>query len=202
MERIDSAQYYNHNAERINVRRLSAAGPSDLEPFLRELSKDSQVLDWGCGAGVDLYYIEQAGHHGVGIDASPKMVGFAQKNSPQSKILLKNGMIFSPTPNEFDGVWINESLNALPFEESQRVIALCFKGLKQNGTLGVVVREGQGYFEDREDDLEGPSRTVYLYSEKQLCSMIEQTGFQIMKVGRRADRPGILLLLAKKQLKG
>ena len=58
-----------------------------------------------------------------------------------------------------------------------------------NGIIGAVLYEGQGSFEDRGTDstMEGPSRILHLYSEKQLCSMFEQTGFQVKKIGRKQD---------------
>ena len=71
------------------------------------------------------------------------------------------------------------------------------------GTLGLIVREGTGSFEDRTGDLAGPSQYVHLYGEKQICSMIEQTGFRVEKVGRmRTPEDGDRMLILAKRIGG
>lgn len=68
----------------------------------------------------------------------------------------------------------------------------------------MVVYEGTESFLDREGDLMGPSRYLHPYSEKALCSMIEQSGFKIKKVGRQPAQsdlghplPSLLILATK-----
>jgi len=204
LERFEPLHYYNHNAERILARReRSPSLLSDLQPFLNELDKNSRILDWGCGPGLDALEFSKAGHRAVGVDASPQMVDLAQRKNlnPRAEFLCKNGLLLSFLANEWDAVWMNESLNDLPSEHAQRGIAACFKGVRPEGTLGIIVREGQGFFEDREDDFEGPSRLVYLYGEKALCSLVEQTGFMVTRVGHHeSDADGVkrMMILAKK----
>ena len=202
MGRIDSVQYYDHNAERFHLRRATFLRPESLAPFLAEVAKGGLILDWGCGSGIDLSYIIEAGFSAVGVEASPAMAALANQNAQSAQVVQKNGLFYSPKPNEFDGIWINESLNHFPAEQAQRVIAECFKAIKPNGVLGLVVKSGEGFYEDREDDLMGPSRMIYLYGEKQLCSMIEQTGFTIDRIGKRKDQPDLMMFIARASAKG
>lgn len=196
MERIDSTQYYDHNAKKIHARRSIDSGIlAELTPFLNELKPASKVLDFGCGSGMDLYYIEKAGHEVSGIETSEAMVAIAKLSVPKATIIQKNGLFYTPYPNEFNAIWMNETLNLFPSEQGQRLIASCFKGLKPGGIFGAIIYSGEGVFEDRAEDLQGPSRTVYLYNEKPACSMIEQTGFEILKIGKQQDK---LLILAKR----
>ena len=198
MKSLDSTEYYNHNAHAVHAKRKALAEQFNLAPLLETLKPNSRVLDVGCGSGIDLSYIEEAGYHAVGVDSSAQMLEIAKTLAPKSTLLNKNALFYTPQTQEFDGVWMNEFINELPSEQAQRVIAACFQGMKSGGVLGMIVREGEGVFEDREDDIEGPSRMIYLYAEKPICSMIEQTGFQVLKLGRRADRPGVLLVIAKR----
>ena len=57
-------------------------------------------------------------------------------------------------------------------------------GRLKRTSFGAVLYEGTGSFDE---GMEGPHRKIHLYSEKALCSMFEQTGFQVIKVGRKTD---------------
>ena len=202
MKSQESVNYYNHHANRLDAEWVRSKNSGELTPFLAELEPNSRVLDLGCGTGIDLMQIQAAGHRGVGIDASLEMTELARARNPGAEILHKNYLLLSLKDAEFDGVWVNQSFAHLSPEEVQRVAAVCFKGLKPGGNLGLVIFEGVGTFEDREGDLSGPSRWIHLFTEKQICSMLEQTGYQISKVGRQApidsDCAGKLLILAKR----
>ncbi len=191
----DSISYFEHNVQPLHQFWLREKNPADLQPFLQELKPNSRVLDLGCGTGIDLNYISKAKHEGVGIDASSKMIQMAKELNPAAQLINKNGLFLNLKEGEFDGVWANDFFNLFEPEQTQRMVATCFKGLKPGGVLGVIVREGVGNFEDREFDLNGPSRNIHLYTEKQICSMFEQTGFHIAKLGRQFGR---MLVIAKR----
>ncbi len=184
MQRTDCQEYYNHHAERIHLRRQEAAKANEMFPFLQELSPGSRVLDWGCGSGIDVGILTRFGHKATGLDFSAPMIAIARQENTNQEFLVKNGLMFTPAASELDGVWINETLNDLSFEQAQRVVGSSFHGLKDHGLLGIIVEEGDGSYEDRSDDLYGPSRVIYRYREKALCPMIEQSGFTVLKVGR------------------
>ena len=195
MQNPDSIRYYDHHAPRLHSNWLKEKSVADLVPFLEQLKPNSRVLDLGCGNGMDLNWIEKAGHQGVGIEGSAQMIEIAHALNPKLEVLNKNLLFLSLKEAEFDGVWVNQTFQHFPSELVQRMIATCFRGLKPGGVMGIVVQEGAGSFEDRDGDLLGPSRSVYLYTEKALCSMIEQTGFQIKKIGRKTSSHGPQILV-------
>ena len=201
--------YYDFHAKHLHEKSLKEKTPSDLLPFLEELKQGSRVLDLGCGNGIDLTWLTKAGHACVGIDSSAEMVAIARAIHSQSgaEIQQKNFLFLSFVESEFDGVWANLSFPHLAPEELQRLLAICFKAVKVGGVLGAVLYEGKGSFEDRANvpagaqSFEGPSRKIHLYAEKQLCSMFEQTGFQVKKIGRKQDahdRLSKILILAER----
>ena len=202
MKSQDSVSYYNHHALRLAKEALQIKNPSDLLPFLEELKQGSRVIDLGCGAGMDLLYLKRAGHTGMGIDFSTKFVEIAKAQNPGLEILEKNFLFLSLKENEWDGVWANESLHHYEPEAIQRVAAACFKGLKSGGTFGLVIFEGTESFEDRDEDLSGPARTIHPLTEKAICSMLEQTGFKIKRVGRKpadayTSHPRLLIIASR-----
>jgi SAM-dependent methyltransferase len=202
MKSQDSVSYYNHHALRLAKDALQLKNPADLLPFLELLNPKSRVLDLGCGSGMDLFYLKRAGHDLVGLDASPKLVEIARAQNPGAEIQEKNFLFLNLKEGEWDGIWANNSLHHYESDMVQRVVAVCFKGLKTTGALGLVVFEGTESFDDREGDLTGPARSIRPYTEKAICSMLEQTGFKIMKVGRKPAENGYalprLLILATK----
>ena len=196
MRSNDSIQYYDHHAFQIGKTQAFEPG-TVLQPFLALLPPESRVVDLGCGVGNDLLLLSQAGHQVSGLDASKGMVSEAKKRGIEVEI--KNVLFWSPKANEWNGVWVNRSFQHLAPEEVQRVVASAFRGLSVGGVLGIIVPEGEGVFEDREGDLFGPSRWIHLYNENQICSLVEQTGFKVIQLGRRQSTRGLdLLVLAKR----
>ena len=202
MKSQDSVSYYNHHALRISKEALRLKNPGDLVPFLELLKPKSRVLDLGCGSGMDLFYLNRAGLEVVGLDASPKLVEMARAQNPGAEILEKNFLFLNLKEGDWDGIWANGSLHHYDPEMVQRVVATAFKGLKTGGILGIVIFEGMESFEDRESDLLGPGRFIRPFTEKAICSMLEQTGFKILKVGRKPAEtetalPRLLILTRK-----
>ena len=195
IQKNDSISYFENYALQFHEAGKAEKSPSWLNPFLSLLKPKSRVLDLGCGSGIDLSFILKEGHEGVGLDASPKMVALAKTLNPEAQILNKNALFLNLKEAEFDGVWVNSFFNLFEPEQTQRMVAAVFKGLKPGGVMGVSIQEGVGVFEEREFDLNGPSKWVHLYTEKQICSMLDQTGFAIEKVGRAK---GWMLVLAKR----
>ncbi len=195
MQAHDSIRYYDHHAQRLHSNWLKEKSSIDLAPFLDELKPNSRVLDLGSGTGMDLNWISKASHEAIGVEGSQAMIEIAREMNPQIEVLHKNLLFLTLMESEFDGIWVNQSFQHFPSEQVQRLVAVCFRGLKKGGVLGVVLQEGSGSFEDREGDLNGPSRAVYLYSEKVISSMIEQTGFQIKKIGRKTTSHGPQILI-------
>jgi hypothetical protein len=175
----------------------------DIQPFLQELEPQSRILVLGGSRGEDLGWISKAGHTGVVVESIPEVAETIRVLNPGFEVLQKNYLFLTLKENDFQGVWINHTFNGFPSEQVQRMVATIFKGLKPGGILGVIVDEGEGSFEDRGSDLTGPPRTVYLYREMAICSMLDQTGFQIKKIGRQPADPlrgasGKLLVLAER----
>jgi SAM-dependent methyltransferase len=204
MKSKDSVPYYEHHAERLFSLSLRTRNPGELLPFAELLPERARVLDLGCGSGEDLLLFQKAGFHGVGIEAGASRARMARERVPGVQILERNFLLLSLKEGEFEGAWANRSLHHFSPEETQRVVASVFRGLTVGGVFGLVLYEGSGAFEDREGDLSGPSRFLHPWNEKAACSMIEQSGFRIRKVGRQEARPEAghplpsLLILATK----
>ena len=122
--------------------------------------------------------------------------------NPGLTVLQKNFLFYTPKEAEWDGIWASRSLHHFDPEAVQRVVASAFRGLKSGGALGVIVYEGTDSFQDRDLNLHGPSRYLRPWTEKAISSLLEQSGFRIERIGRRArngDHPlPSLLVLGRK----
>ena len=178
----------------------SATHPSDLLPFIELLERGAQVLDLGCGQGMDLAYLCESGFECSGIDSSPLMVTAARALHARSGVEIseKNFLFLTLDESSLDGVWSNLSFCELTPEALQRLLAICFKGVRVGGVMGAVLYEGSGNVDAM---IDGVQKKIHLFTEKALCSMFEQTGFQVIKVGRKTDSKNPLakiLILAKR----
>jgi SAM-dependent methyltransferase len=195
MLRNDSLAYYQHHASRLLQNELQHKDLTEIQPLLESLRPGARVLDLGCGSGLDLQSLRKSGFQGVGIEGAAARAAIAREMNPGAEILGKNFFFYSPVESEWGGVWANRSLHHDSPELVQRMVAVMFRGLRVGGRMGLVMYEGSGAFEDREGDLQGPSRMIRPWSEKPLCSMLEQTGFNILKVGRKPASPARGLLM-------
>jgi SAM-dependent methyltransferase len=202
----DHSAYYDAQAKQLHQKWLREKSPADLLPFIEMLDPGARVLDLGCGNGLDLVWLTKAGFQGVGIESSAELAAAARAVHAQSGVEIreKNFLFMNLAEGEFGGVWANLSLSELPAETLQRLLAICFKGVKVGGVLGAILYEGSGSFEEAADlgntTEKLPMRKIHLFSEKALCSMFDQTGFQVMRVGRKKSPEGLdqILILAKR----
>jgi SAM-dependent methyltransferase len=193
----ETLNYFNFHAKSLYQKRLADSRSLDLTAFTRHLPSTAAIFDWGCGPGIDLARFAWLGHSVQGIDSAEQMIAIAKQSCPGANLFNKNGLLHSIAANTLDGFWANESLNSISIEQAQRVIGMAFQSLRAGGILGVVVKEGSGVYEDRSIDLEGPSQKVYFYPERALCSLIEQTGFVIVEVGKNPEA-GLMMVIAKR----
>jgi SAM-dependent methyltransferase len=204
----DHSPYYNLQARDFHQKWLKEKSPADLLPFIEMLEPGARVLDLGCGNGLDLAWLYKAGFSGVGIESSSELAAAASAVHASTGVVIeeKNFLFLSLKEAEYGGVWANLSFSELPAETLQRLLAICFKGVKVGGVIGAVLYEGTGSFEEAAimseavDMQKLPTRKIHLYSEKALCSMFDQTGFQVERVGRKTDSNGAnqILILAKR----
>jgi len=204
----DHSSYYNLQARDLHQKWLKEKSPADLLPFIEMLEPGARVLDLGCGNGLDLAWLCKAGFSGVGVESSSELADSARAVHASSGVVIeeRNFMFLNLKESEFGGVWANLSFSELPAETLQRLLAICFKGVKIGGAIGAVLYEGAGSFEEvavtavSVGSQKLPTRKIHLYSEKALCSMFDQTGFQVERVGRKKDSSGAnqILILAKR----
>ncbi len=115
------AEGYAHHAAFVPA--LGAPLIDRLDPQAGE-----RILDLGCGDGVLTAQIAARGCTVIGIDASPEMVGAAQRRGVDARLMSADALTFE---HEFDGVFSNAVLHWV--KNADLVIAGVFRALKPAG---------------------------------------------------------------------
>lgn len=109
-----------------------------------QFPKGSLVLDIGCGAGRDAFYLSSKGFSITGIDFSEKLIEIAKKKVPNGKFFVMDFENLSFPENSFDGVWASASLLHIPKERLLETLKRISLVLKKNGLFFSLFRVGEG----------------------------------------------------------
>lgn len=138
-----------------------------IERAMGYLAPQSQILDVGCGTGKPLdMALAAAGHRIEGIDKSPSMIDFSQKNVPTGKFQTADMVTYEhPTGKQsLDAVF---NVRAL-FRDTRADIETCVgnwaRWLKTRGLLCMVVLAADDY---------NPNKVVR-YDEDGHCAKVKR----------------------------
>jgi len=129
-------KYYNNHSESIS-KQYESADVSAIQKLLLEVfSKDSNLLEIGCGSGRDASFMLENGYKILGIDASKNMIKEAKKLHPKLEDSLQAAIIpdnLDIRDNSFDGVYSIATLMHLEKNKIDFSIAKIYSCLKNNG---------------------------------------------------------------------
>ncbi len=143
---IDTLEYYDNNAENYKKVWLNDFTKNyDFKIpniFLSYISKDSHILDLGCGTGRDSKYFIDKGYPVTSIDGSYKMCKIARKllNTDVEQI----NFLDINYKEEFEGIFACASLLHLSNEDLLIVLKKISSALKKNGILYTCFKYGDG----------------------------------------------------------
>jgi len=105
--------------------------------FLLYFEKCSHVLDIGCGRGEFLEILKDHNIGGIGVDSDPDMVAYCR--SRQLEVEKSDAIAYLETLEDksLDGIFIDQVVEHLEPEYLIRLLALCYKKLK-NGYYIIV----------------------------------------------------------------
>jgi len=132
----NTIEYYKNNAKLL-VKRYESADVKNIQKLLLEVfSKNSSLLEIGCGSGRDANFMIENNYKLTAIDASKEMILEAKKIHP----LLENSLHVVTIPDElsfntnsFDGIYSIATLMHLEEKEIKKTIQKIYDMLKGNG---------------------------------------------------------------------
>ena len=132
--------YYDLNAEEFFSDTVDADMSTHHDEFLKNLPKNSCILDAGCGSGRDAKLFKSLGYNVMAIDGSVEMCKLASKYSGVNvKHMQFQEIDFK---NQFDGIWASASLLHVPSSEICDVLKRLKASLKENGILYASFKYG------------------------------------------------------------
>lgn len=162
--------------------------------------KGKNVLDVGCGSGIDLeYFASQKPKKLAGCDISPELVVIAKQQVPSAEIRNDSFSYISQKNEVFDIVWSKYALNCaldivVPLKEIHRV-------LKNDGTAYVQVThplrtlgmlDSKNYFDDKKEveyRVDGNTFVEPYHTISSWINAITEAGFHIVKCEEILNRP-------------
>ena len=154
-----------------------------MAAFTRNLPKNADVLDLGCGTGIPLGKILYDLNFKVtGVDVSDQMIKRYKKNLPNSKT-FRMPMTDIKWTNKFDGILSSYSLLCLPLNDFSTMSKKITKALRKNGLFLMFLNEGDSK-DGQIQEVQGQQMFSTGVSEKEIRDMFEPNGMKIIKIDR------------------
>jgi SAM-dependent methyltransferase len=142
-------------------------------------SKEATVLDFGCGFGPFLAYLDRAGyHHAVGVDVDERCVEFCREHvSPNVRYVPNTRAYLEGNAAQFDLIVAREVAYYFPAAESGAYFCALRRALKPSGKLLVEVFNGAlvtGLYPRLNDPW-----IATAFSEHSLRRALQESGFRV-----------------------
>lgn len=145
-----------------------------IRKFRESIPEGGKVFDVGSGPGRDARILQKAGFDITCFDASEAMIEMTREKGFSSVLGDFNNFPFPDS--SFEGVWSYTALLHVPKNEVAKGFEEIYRVLKDGGTLGLGLIEGdtEGYRESAGVDL--PRYFAY-YTKEEVENLLSQTGF-------------------------
>ena len=204
-----SEQFYRQNARRyaevshqfLQSVYVKSSHPAlkndwDLLERLKELVPGKRGLDAGCGAGArDVYTLWLSGYDIWGIDVVDENIKLAIELHPEiadriSVADLRNPLAFCD--RSFDFVICNAVIQHIPPDVAKGItLPELARVLKPGSVLQLMFKNGTGLLSVFDRDY-GVERTFQLYDEREILSILEQEGLELIEAGTPDKLVGIM----------
>lgn len=157
---------------------LKKSGKKYADYFMANLT-GKKILDIGCGPGRDLKYFSDHGFTVVGVDVVERFIELAKRIAPRARALKMDLRALDFPANNFDGVWMKNSLIHIPKQDAAPALRDIKKILKAGGVLYLSVKLGAG--EGMQEDYQNPTRKRYtaFYDPGEIIDLLGSLDFTI-----------------------
>lgn len=120
-----------------------------LARFAKGLPKKALVLDYGCGIGADMAWLQEQGFRVEGLDGVLEFVEESRRRCPGARVAHARFERIELPKGKFDGIWSNAALIHVPAEELQHQLKKLKGSLKPGGLAGITLAWGtaKGFLE-------------------------------------------------------
>ncbi len=160
-----------------------------LARFAKGLPKGASVLDYGCGIGADMAWLQAQGFRVEGLDGVLEFVEETRRRCPGARVAHARFERIELPKRKFNGIWSNAALIHVPEEELQRQLNKLKGALKLGGLAGITLAWGsaKGFLEG---DCWIPGRFVVGYSKNKAAWFFRDWDMKELNVTSNNVRKG------------
>ena len=173
---------YDAAAERYTEMMKGAEKP-ELDALIEALGPGAEVLDLGCGPGVDM---ERMAAHGLvpqGLEPTP---AFVARGQAEGLDIREGSFEDLDETDRYDAVWASFSLLHAPRDVFGDHLARIHKALRPGGRFVLGMKTGTG------EDRDALGRQYTYYTVPELAQALQGAGFSLAEIreGREAGLAG------------
>ena len=139
--KASSQEYWDTHWDKNTIEKLY---PKQISPFdyvinttKKYLSKDSLILEGGCGTGQQVFKLQKSGFKAIGIDYARKTVETVKKAKPELDIRLGDVRRLDFPDNYFDGYWSFGVIEHF-YKGYEEIVKEIYRVIKPEGYLFVT----------------------------------------------------------------
>lgn len=162
-----------------NVGYINSKYKKQYLPFLKNLSKDSKIIELGCGRGLFLNFLKKNGYlNAVGVDISEEQIEIARKNDLNVKL---GGVIdyLKSSEEKFDVIFAIDLIEHFPKDELILLVEGVYKALNKGGTFIFHTPNGLGFNANRM--IYGDLTHLTIFTPDSALQLLKLVGFDAIK---------------------
>ncbi len=178
----ETLEAYEASADRYTEMVKGAEKP-ELDAMIRDLGAGAEVLDLGCGPGVDM---ERMATHGLIPQGLEPTEAFVERGKSAGLDIRQGSFDDLDETDRYDGVWASFSLLHAPRDAFPGYLTSIHKALRPGGRFVLGMKTGTG---EARDDL---GRQYTYYTVPELAQALQVAGFSLAEIreGREAGLAG------------
>ena len=165
--------------------------PSEhIDKFLSYIQKPWTILDIGCGAWVDAWYMVSLWHSVIGTDFSSEMIALAKEKFPDIDFTVGDARKLVYPPGSFDGILAACFLIHIPKKDVSNLLKLIYSLLKKDWVFYISLQSGTSA-EVFIDEPFKPDEKLFLniISYSEISELLQKTWFTLLHTFERAPGP-------------
>ncbi len=174
----------------------------DRQEFITQLPHASQILDCGCGPGMDTEKFFQLGYQVTAVDLSERFVRLTKTRVPGATVRKMDMRFLEFPPATFDGLWASFSLLHIRAADVNQTLSGFKQVLRPGGLFFTAVHRGPRTQWEK-TTISGMERDTYVqeWVQSEIEDLVTSAGFRILysrPFVRTGGRYPLLSILAQR----